>query len=71
MELEIMGLREDIAEVKEMYRAQLNVLLEEKVSQTVSDGMEKPINGSGPAEADPADDGVDDQAPQNTISVES
>jgi hypothetical protein len=32
-ELEIIGLREDIAEVKELYRAQLNLLLEEKATQ--------------------------------------
>lgn len=32
-ELEIQGLREDIADVRDMYRAQLNVLLEEKASQ--------------------------------------
>jgi hypothetical protein len=31
-ELEIMGLREDISEVKEMYRAQLNLLVEEKIA---------------------------------------
>ena len=32
MELEIAGLREDITDVKDMYRTQLNVLLEEKAS---------------------------------------
>lgn len=32
-ELEIQGLREDIADVREMYRTQLNVLLEEKAAQ--------------------------------------
>ncbi|KAG7359081.1 hypothetical protein IV203_015670 [Nitzschia inconspicua] len=31
-ELEIMGLRDDISEVKEMYRAQLNLLVEEKIA---------------------------------------
>jgi chromosome segregation ATPase len=36
MGLEIQGLREDIADVREMYRAQLNVLLEEKASLSVS-----------------------------------
>ena len=33
MELELRGLREDIAEVRELYRTQLNVLLEEKASK--------------------------------------
>jgi hypothetical protein len=33
MELEIQGLREDIADVREMYRAQLNILLEDKARQ--------------------------------------
>lgn len=32
MELEIRGLRDDIADVRELYRAQLNVLLEEKAA---------------------------------------
>jgi chromosome segregation ATPase len=43
-ELEIIGLREDIAEVKELYRAQLNLLLEEKASQKESDT----VNGAPP-----------------------
>jgi len=34
-ELEIMGLKEDILEVKELYRTQLNLLLEEKASENV------------------------------------
>jgi TATA element modulatory factor len=34
-ELEIMGLKEDILEVKELYRTQLNILLEEKASENV------------------------------------
>ena len=29
-EFEIMGLREDLQEVKELYRSQMNILLEEK-----------------------------------------
>eukprot|EP00980_Cylindrotheca_fusiformis_P017831 scaffold5649_cov130-Cylindrotheca_fusiformis.AAC.6 len=33
MELEIRGLRDDIADVRELYRTQLNVLLEEKTSK--------------------------------------
>ena len=33
MDLELRGLREDIAEVRELYRTQLNVLLEEKASK--------------------------------------
>jgi chromosome segregation ATPase len=35
--LEIQGLQEDIAEVKEMYRNQLNLLLEEKVAQPATE----------------------------------
>ena len=35
-ELEIQGLRDDIADVREMYRTQLNVLLEEKASRLSS-----------------------------------
>lgn len=34
-ELEIVGLRDDIAEVRELYRTQLNVLLEEKASNNM------------------------------------
>jgi DNA repair exonuclease SbcCD ATPase subunit len=50
---QVNGLREDIAEVKELYRAQLNVLLEEKVTWEV--------NGSGPSpiENDHPTNGVD------------
>lgn len=36
MELEIAGLKEDIADVKELYRTQLNVLLEEKTAMVTS-----------------------------------
>ncbi|KAL3910881.1 MAG: hypothetical protein SGILL_007513, partial [Bacillariaceae sp.] len=67
MELEIMGLREDISEVKEMYRAQLNVLLEEKVGQSSGPDAKKPVNGNG--SVDPADD--DSDAPQGSITVDS
>jgi len=66
MELEIIGLREDIAEVKELYRAQLNLLLEEKATQkenlsngeaiAVSDGDGK-TNPAGVVES--ADSAVD------------
>ena len=72
MELEIMGLREDIAEVKEMYRAQLNVLLEEKVGQSgpEPDDAGTPANSNGQAALNPADDNVDGNAPQDPITVE-
>ncbi len=36
MELEISGLKEDIADVRELYRTQLNVLLEEKTAAAVA-----------------------------------
>lgn len=52
MQLEIMGLREDIGEVKEMYRAQLNLLVEEKVSragQTPNQEDDSLANGKGQA----------------------
>jgi chromosome segregation ATPase len=70
MELEIMGLREDIAEVKEMYRAQLNVLLEEKVGNVGQAQLEdeKPVDGNGSRE-DPADDAID--FAQESITVDS
>ena len=45
-ELEIQGLRYDIAEVRDLYRAQLNVLLEEKASSFVSGSMN---GGSAPS----------------------
>ncbi len=40
MAIEIHSLQEDIAEVKEMYRTQLNVLLEEKASRDNGDNVE-------------------------------
>jgi septal ring factor EnvC (AmiA/AmiB activator) len=43
MELEIQGLREDIADVRDMYRTQLNVLLEEKASH-----IARTANGGSP-----------------------
>ena len=49
-ELEIQGLRYDIAEVRDLYRAQLNVLLEEKASSFSSSGMNGgsiPFNDTG------------------------
>lgn len=64
-ELEIMGLREDISEVKEMYRAQLNLLVEEKIAneqqpqQSLNNGDDAKLVGDGDvvdAEEDPADD---------------
>jgi len=48
MEREIVGLREDIADIRELYRTQLNVLLEEKAA-SVSSNTEPtaPINNDG------------------------
>ena len=47
-ELEIQGLRDDIAEVRELYRTQLNVLLEEKASLIAA----APMNGGVGASSD-------------------
>lgn len=44
-ELEILGLREDITEVREMYRTQLNVLLEEKALRA-NDPAKSAVNGT-------------------------
>ena len=41
MEMEIQGLREDIADVREMYRAQLNILLEDKARQMAPEGSDE------------------------------
>jgi chromosome segregation ATPase len=43
-ELEIRGLRDDIVDVRELYRTQLNILLEEKATLAASS-----LNGGGPA----------------------
>lgn len=53
-ELEIRGLQDDIADVKEMYRAQLNVLLEEKAA-AFAEVAAKEMNGSS---NDPAAEGT-------------
>ena len=60
--LEIQGLREDIAEVKELYRSQLNMLLEEQAKVTKK--PDKPI---------PKDSSSDDsrQDPPNDIPEEA
>eukprot|EP00934_Nitzschia_sp_Nitz4_P003940 Nitzschia sp. Nitz4//scaffold83_size84149//60792//64206//NITZ4_005182-RA/size84149-snap-gene-0.129-mRNA-1//1//CDS//3329558971//3930//frame0 len=42
MELEIRGLQDDIAEVRELYRTQLNLLLEEKATQAKPSTAEEP-----------------------------
>jgi hypothetical protein len=58
-ELEIMGLREDISEVKEMYRAQLNLLVEEKIAseQMANNTDSKPIaDDTNKAIENPVDD---------------
>lgn len=59
-ELEIMGLREDISEVKEMYRAQLNLLVEEKIAKEKqqndndngADSDTKPLHGDTSQDVD-------------------
>jgi hypothetical protein len=45
-ELELMGLREDIAEVRQLYRAQLNVLLEEKATASMTASKENGHSGA-------------------------
>ncbi|CAJ1935644.1 unnamed protein product [Cylindrotheca closterium] len=49
MELEIRGLRDDIADVRELYRSQLNILLEEKTShlQPGNEAFITPIDEAG------------------------
>ena len=48
-ELEIKGLQDDIAEVRELYRAQLNILIEEKTSLAAStNGETTPSEQSAP-----------------------
>lgn len=61
-ELEIRGLQDDIADVKEMYRAQLNILLEEKAAAwSVSEAdKQKEMNGSN----DPGEDEQEDAGDQ-------
>jgi TATA element modulatory factor len=62
-ELEIRGLRDDIVEVRELYRTQLNVLLEEKASrkidptQGVLNGATPTNGGDSPFPQQPPDDG--------------
>mmetsp|Transcript_20121 Transcript_20121/g.36519 ORF Transcript_20121/g.36519 Transcript_20121/m.36519 type:complete len:659 (+) Transcript_20121:388-2364(+) len=53
-ELEIMGLREDLQEVKELYRSQMNILLEEKAAAMAPSGL------NGGVTATPIDDEADD-----------
>lgn len=56
MELELQGLREDIADVREMYRTQLNVLLEEKaalMAPPTTNGEAKVEATSGVSESTP------------------
>jgi hypothetical protein len=54
MELEIRGLTDDIADVRELYRSQLNILLEEKTSHLQP--------GNGPAITPTDEGGEDDQS---------
>ncbi|KAL3925302.1 MAG: hypothetical protein SGILL_000508 [Bacillariaceae sp.] len=67
MQLEILGLREDIGEVKEMYRAQLNLLVEEKVAQgaqRLGPDDENRSNGKGlPASTSDDNDAVSPEDP--------
>mmetsp|Transcript_36270 Transcript_36270/g.87836 ORF Transcript_36270/g.87836 Transcript_36270/m.87836 type:complete len:1099 (-) Transcript_36270:37-3333(-) len=60
MELEIRGLRDDIADVRELYRSQLNVLLEEKTSHL------QPGNG---ASTKPEDEAVEDDQSEAIASA--
>lgn len=60
MELEIRGLRDDIADVRELYRNQLNVLLEEKTSHL------QPGNG---ASTIPSNEAVDDDQSEAIASA--
>jgi chromosome segregation ATPase len=48
-ELEIQGLRDDIADVRDMYRTQLNVLLEEKVLEEKASQLAPTANGGSQA----------------------
>eukprot|EP00536_Pseudo-nitzschia_multiseries_P009601 jgi/Psemu1/242262/estExt_Genewise1.C_2720005 len=48
MELEIAGLREDIADVRELYRTQLNVLLEEKTALSSNNDSSEPTSETEP-----------------------
>lgn len=59
LELEIRGLRDDIADVREMYRTQLNVLLEEKAVTTPNISTTHPETSD---EDGPTMDGADDTA---------
>lgn len=58
-ELEIRGLQDDIADVKEMYRTQLNVLLEEKAAAFATVAKDQ-MNGSSnePAAEEPVEEKV-------------
>lgn len=49
-----MGLREDLQEVKELYRSQMNILLEEKAAAMAPSGL------NGGVTATPIDDEADD-----------
>mmetsp|Transcript_12063 Transcript_12063/g.17149 ORF Transcript_12063/g.17149 Transcript_12063/m.17149 type:complete len:88 (+) Transcript_12063:1-264(+) len=40
-DLEIMGLRDDMAEMRQLYRSQLDSLLEEKATETVGVGSQR------------------------------
>jgi len=51
MELEISGLKEDISDVRELYRTQLNVLLEEKTANITSRTEPAAANETEPAQA--------------------
>ena len=53
---EILGLREDIHEVRLMYRGQLDALLEEKAMNTPMQVKEKNTNDSGPTGYGPVDE---------------
>ena len=55
-EMDILGLRDDITDVREMYRTQLNVLLEEKAAAAVpQNGGSAPSIGDAPKTEDTAE----------------
>lgn len=62
MELEIMGLRDDIAEVRHLYRTQLDALLEEKAAN-LPDAKAPEMNGDG---ARPLSEPVPESEPEST-----
>lgn len=70
-ELEIMGLREDLQEVKELYRSQMNILLEEKASAMATTGG---LNNGGHKQdtpETPLDEANNDQPFESTDELQT